>query len=80
MVAMHVGWLFFMAIFWLMVLAGVAVLAVWFVRSRPISPTTHPAVRETPLDILSRRFAAGEIGADEYKRSRDLLGGGGAKT
>ena len=34
----------------------------------------------TPLDILARRFAAGEIDADEYKKSRDLLRGGDKKT
>ncbi|MHB8588353.1 MAG: SHOCT domain-containing protein [Candidatus Dormibacteraceae bacterium] len=36
-----------------------------------------PAARETPLEILARRFASGEITADEYERGRDLLGGGG---
>ena len=33
--------------------------------------------RETPLEILARRFASGEITAEEYQRARDLLGGGG---
>jgi len=32
--------------------------------------------RETPLEILARRFASGEITAEEYERARDLLGGG----
>jgi uncharacterized membrane protein len=36
-----------------------------------------PPARETPLEILARRFASGEITADEYQRARDLLGGGG---
>jgi uncharacterized membrane protein len=36
--------------------------------------------RETPLEILARRFASGEISAEEYERGRDLLGGGGPKT
>jgi len=35
------------------------------------------APRETPLEILARRFASGEISAEEYERARDLLGGGG---
>jgi uncharacterized membrane protein len=37
-------------------------------------------MRETPLQLLDRRFAAGEIDAEEYKRARDLLTGGGPKT
>ena len=39
--------------------------------------TAPPPARETPLEILARRFASGEITADEYQRARDLLGGGG---
>jgi uncharacterized membrane protein len=35
-----------------------------------------PPARETPLEILARRFASGEITADEYQRARDLLEGG----
>ena len=67
--------------------AGVAALIVWAVRtsSRPAYPVAAPfaqtgaplpAVRETPLEILARRFASGEIKAEEYERARDLLGGG----
>jgi putative membrane protein len=73
------GFMFIGAIFWLMILVGVALLVIWVVRSHSLSPTIHPQMRETPLEILARRFAAGEIDADEYKRSRDLLGGGGPK-
>jgi putative membrane protein len=78
-VAIHAGLLFIGAIFWLMVLAGIVLLVVWFVRSQPHSASPHRPTGETPLDILARRFAAGEIDADEYKRSRDLLGGGDTK-
>lgn len=35
------------------------------------------ASRETPLEILARRFASGEITAEDYQRARDLLEGGG---
>jgi putative membrane protein len=30
--------------------------------------------RETPREILDRRFAKGEINADEYQRAKELLG------
>jgi hypothetical protein len=43
----------------------------------PPGPQAPPQVqRETPLEILQRRFASGEITAEEYQRARDLLGGG----
>jgi putative membrane protein len=65
-----------------MVVAG---LIIWGVRSSSRVP--HPAgalplqaaSRETPQEILARRFASGEITADEYERARDLLGGGGER-
>jgi uncharacterized membrane protein len=84
--AMSLAWvigLFFV----LAVLVGVAVLVAWAVstrgvsaRPRAISAPASPSTPGTALEILDRRFAAGEIGAEEYKRARDLLGGGGAKT
>jgi uncharacterized membrane protein len=74
-------------LFVLMVGAGVAALIVWAVRAsgRPAYPAAaplvpagapHQAVRETPLEILARRFASGEITAEEFQKARDLLGGG----
>ena len=71
----------------LLMVAGVAVLAIWAIREsarpHPVGPprmpmdqmATQPG-RETPLEILARRFASGEINAEEYERARDLLGGG----
>jgi uncharacterized membrane protein len=74
-------------LFMLVAGAGVAALIVWAIRAsgRPAYPVAAPyvqtgsplqAARETPLEILARRFAAGEITAEEYERARDLLGGG----
>jgi uncharacterized membrane protein len=69
----------FGVIFWLMIAAAAVVVVVWVVRSRSLTPTTAAPTHEAPLDILARRFASGEIDADEYKRSRDLLTGGDKK-
>jgi uncharacterized membrane protein len=84
------GMLFFGGIqilFWLVVAVGVALLIVWAITSssRHTLPITPPPSgptpqRETPLDILARRFASGEITAEEYERGRDLLGGGSKST
>jgi uncharacterized membrane protein len=67
------------------VVIAVVVLAV-HATTRPAYPTSAPLMqmgaapppgRETPLEILARRFASGEITAEEYQRARDLLEGGG---
>jgi uncharacterized membrane protein len=72
----------------LLLVAGVTVLVLWAIREsgrprQPIGPPSMPmnqmpaqAPRETPLEILARRFASGEITAAEYQKARDLLGGG----
>ncbi|HEY8814626.1 MAG TPA: SHOCT domain-containing protein [Candidatus Dormibacteraeota bacterium] len=75
----HLLW-FMGVIVVLMVVGGVALVAFLVMRPRPTSPVTFPAMRETPLQILDRRFAAGEIDAENYKRGRDLLTGAGPKS
>ena len=52
-------------------------------RSKP-GPTTMPMAQGapnqgTPLDILARRFAAGEMSAEDYQKARDLLQGDSPK-
>ena len=61
----------------LVLVAGVVLLAIWAFRAIAGSarPAQQPASVETPHDILARRFANGEISADEYQRSRDVLAG-----
>jgi putative membrane protein len=62
---------------WLAIVAGIVLLVIWALRSMPRSAFvgTAPAKVETPEDILARRFASGEISAEEFQRSRDLLRG-----
>jgi uncharacterized membrane protein len=67
---------------WLAILAGVVLLIIWAVRALPgtqLMRSTAVAV-ETPLDILARRFASGEITAEEFERSREVLRGEAPKT
>jgi len=78
----HFFWLFWMGVIALVVIA--VVIAIVQGRSgpsqhtSPASPPIPPSPpTETPLDILARRFAKGEITAEEYQKARDLLGGGG---
>jgi uncharacterized membrane protein len=81
MVAMHFGFLLIPFI-GLIVVAAFVFLVVMVARAAtsppmPPMPMAPPAsARETPLEILARRFASGEITADEYQKARDLLQGG----
>jgi uncharacterized membrane protein len=79
---MHLFWIV-AVIFVLMICGGAALIVLLVMRTQSTStspvPVTFPAMRETPLQILDRRFAAGEVSADDYKKARDLLTGGGPK-
>jgi putative membrane protein len=37
------------------------------------APSGRPAMKESPVDILERRFAEGEISAEDYRARRDIL-------
>jgi uncharacterized membrane protein len=68
----------FAVVSWLLIIAGGVLLVVWLVRTYPTSIRPAPAsgqLHEAPLDILARRFAAGEITAEEFQKARDLLRG-----
>ena len=61
---------------------GIVALIAWGVRSSgstvsPLGAFPMQSSLETPQEILARRFASGEITAEEFERARDLLGGGG---
>ena len=77
---MHIFW-FIGLIFVLMIGGGVALVAFLIMRtqSEPTAPVRFPGTAETPLQILDRRFASGEITAEEYQKARDLLAGSGRK-
>jgi putative membrane protein len=66
---------------WLALVAGAVLLVIWAVRAIPGAALVRSNVpaAETPHDMLARRFASGEISAEEYERSRDLLRGDSAK-
>lgn len=64
------GWIF-MGLFWVLVIG----LIVWAIVSLlPSARATgrHPG-QEGPQEILDRRFAMGEIDAEQYRRAREEL-------
>ncbi len=67
------GWGWFgpilMIVFWVLVIAGI----VYIVKVLAGGRSLPSAQGETPLDILKKRYARGEIDAEEFaRRKRDL--------
>lgn len=54
-----------MIIFWIFLI----MVIIFMVRAFSGQPPRHPVI-ETPLDILKRRYAAGEITAQEFKEMK----------
>lgn len=65
------------AIWWLVWIAVIASVVLLLVRAPgrrgDDAKTTPNAPRETPLEILRRRYAAGEISANEYEERKAVL-------
>jgi putative membrane protein len=57
-----------MLLFW----ATIILLVVWAVRS--VFPSQRQNERESAVEILKRRYAAGEISQAEYEQARKALG------
>ena len=56
-------------LFWLLVLAGLALLVVWAVRQ----PGPGEVASRRPLEILRERYARGEITREQYEQMRQDL-------
>jgi putative membrane protein len=76
------GWwivmMFGMVFFWAAVILGI----VWLVRRSSGAArfgSSQDARGETPIEILERRFAEGEISADEYRERREVITSRAAK-
>lgn len=64
MIGMHAfGWLFWSALVAVLIFLGVR-------SSRQVDNTT---AKESPLDILKRRLAAGDITPEDYEQRKALL-------
>ena len=80
---MHGGWgwgwmalmMVVMVLFWGAVIVGI----VWLIRgvaSGPWAPERGVS-KETPVEILDRRFAEGKISEEDYRARREVLAGRG---
>jgi putative membrane protein len=70
------AWMMLMPLLWVALIA-VVVWAVIRLVQRPSSWQGGPGPqgRETPQEILDRRFARGDIDAEEYRQARAHLAG-----
>jgi putative membrane protein len=68
------GWMMLMPLLWIPLIV-VIVWAVVKLAQRPADRAADQPRRETPQEILDRRFASGEIDADAYSQARDRLAG-----
>ena len=63
------GWLL-MLLFWILIIAGIVLAVRWFFNEGKLNGSR---VEETPLDILKKRYASGEIDKEEFETMRQEL-------
>lgn len=61
-----------MIFFWLLFL-GLIVTLIWFLIRKGSESTSKPD-NESPLEILKRRYARGEINKEEFRRMKKEIG------
>jgi len=63
------GWLM-MFLFWILIITAVVLGVRWFIDQGKLKGSS---VEETPLDILKKRYASGEIDKEEFETMRREL-------
>ena len=75
----HMGseWVFGVALiwglFWIAVIVAVVVLVIRWLNNPARHTSSGPAAGESAEELLRRRFAAGEIDEEEFRRRLDVL-------
>ena len=62
---------FFMIIVWVAIIVGIALLLKWIMASS--GKGGGITAGESPMEILKRRYAAGEIGKEEFEEKKKDL-------
>ena len=71
------GWMSLMMLLMLLFCGALIVGIVFLIRGGAFSAREPSARKETPLEILDRRFAEGEISEEDYRARREVLAGRG---
>jgi len=67
-------WMAAGSVFWgVVVVAGIYLITRMSEHDRGAPAAAHRQIAELPLEIARRRYAAGEISEDEFKRLRDNI-------
>ena len=66
-----VGMMLVMVLFWALVVVGIVYLVRWVAEAG--RGPARPASEETPLEILQKRYARGELNRDQYEQMRQDL-------
>ena len=65
-------WSLFGMIFWIVLIAGIILLAIWVIQRAAGGGTSKTG--ESALEILKKRYASGEISKEEFEeKKRDIL-------
>jgi len=64
----------FMILFWILVIVGVVVLIKFLIGGSSRDRSAHDEGHESPMDVLKKRYARGEISREEFEeKRRDLV-------
>lgn len=71
------GWMTLMMIVMLLFWGAIIVGIVWLIHGAASTPWARErdVSKETPVEILDRRFAEGEISEEDYRGRREILAG-----
>ena len=67
------GGMWFGWIFWIVLIVVIVWAVVQFTNRNQSTNTTNIVAKETPLDILKRRYAKGELTKEEYDEMKRNL-------
>ena len=70
------GWMVVMMIAMVLFWAGIILGVVWLVRGASGGRRWGGERKETPSEILDRRFAEGAISVEDYHQRREVIAGG----
>lgn len=70
------GWMVVMMIAMVLFWAGIILGVVWLVRGASGGSRWGGERKETPSEILDRRFAEGAISVEDYHQRREVIAGG----
>ena len=76
------GWWVVMMVAMVLFWGAIVAALVWLIRGVTrggSTPGERLVTRESPVEILERRFAEGEITAEDYRARREVLVGGTAE-